>query len=363
MKLATLSLLSISTFVGLASVAGVFTSQSDGANEVVSAFRSKLGDKCYGVKPIKRRVFENSSVFVGNPYSPCAVWDQMGKDIVTFSGYVELAGFATPLVSYVRNAAPDTRANVRPTVYLRIPGGPAGRINPSTYDSKYYDALADEDILISLAYTGTSHATLYPKPSFDVACNQVGEYIDRLTKEMPGSDLILIGESLGAHIALCAAKQDNVTRRVKGVILVNPLFYSPNEARDSFLDYRSKHNLLDNSHSVRAIDYRDHDLTGGKRVFVKSHDLFINFFDIDAAEKNLGDWIEHSSLNEVLVIYGSADVNAGIGNISEMRNRFPHLNMNICEIDGMQHKIAAGFSSTISEIVNLWRVKIAEDIC
>jgi predicted alpha/beta-hydrolase family hydrolase len=91
------------------------------------------------------------------------------------------------------------RQQTRLGLVIDVVGGPGGDMSPGLNDGIPL-ALARSGVVVAkLGYTGTRHGTIFPKPNFDLAAEQVLGFARAVRAENPDSKLVLLGESPGGR--------------------------------------------------------------------------------------------------------------------------------------------------------------------
>lgn len=212
-----------------------------------------------------------SEILVGQREDACTRWTGGPSGAIAGTGTVRLGKAGLPLVVYQHKAT----GTAFDAIYVRGVGGPGESIAPAEGDRRYLDLLGTHDLLVSIGYTGTRYRTLYPKPDYQAACEDVAAYLDGLRVRNPDARLIVIGESLGGQIVAGALHR---TSHVDAVVLVNPMMFSPEQARRNFAGVLRHTYDHDTKVSVRRLASRDERWVDGHRTSEYTIDLFRAFF-------------------------------------------------------------------------------------
>ena len=282
-----------------------------------------------------------SGTVVGNPRVSCAEWREPFSGITSYARWITSNGAKLPIVIYRRNGNKD---GGKPSIFLRIVGGPGGSIAPSQYDKPYVDILEPGDVLISLGYTGTQYGSMYPNSDFDAACRELAAYSKALRMRNPGSRIVVIGEGLGGMLG-AAALGEQYGAIADDVVLVSPLLFSPAEANQNFSDVLAHRYANDRKIGVRLIDRPGMPWREGRWSSVQTIDLFARFFPKTAMNMDLSDWIQRLAPRPILIIYGSRDDVIGTAKIPALR-RFPQVQ--VVEIEQLGHRFASADFDRVS---------------
>lgn len=271
---------------------------------------------------------------------------QKDVNLLVSSGTIHIGEKSIP-VSVSRSRNFDGEAGqFKGTIFVRVPGGPGGSEIFSPISS-----LSDSDsgaIFIDFFYTGNGFNLLYPSPSFRMAASQLVQFLSNLRSLNPEARVVLIGESLGATIAIAAIEKltpnAGATKRVVNeVVLLSGPFTNLDEAGKTLRDLFGGGSLSDRAvlYRVRSdgTDYRRY----GELRELDWYDVFTKFYEHEEGAVSLYDRIERSDAKiPILLIYGRNDKRIGV-ELAEHFASTPIASVQIEPIDGMGHQPANYF--------------------
>jgi pimeloyl-ACP methyl ester carboxylesterase len=318
--------------LGVIASCGSIDSNAD--NAIDRAIEKVSGaNPCNGPKVV-RRDFALSAVFVNDAKLACTRWVDAMPGFVVSSGKVSVHDRMMPIVIHRRiGCSPDASTSSARRIFVRIVGGPGGDIAPNDYDLPYAATLGEDDLMISVGYTGTRYGTWFPKADFKTAAREVALYTSRLHAQNPKAEIVLMGLSLGGPIAVAALSPSNGGYASK-LILVAPLLWSAEEAEQNFATALRHDYEHDVKLPVDVLGVGANGDVSSTRKQVNTIDLFSHFFDSSERETDLPMRLAVAGTRPTLIVYGRADRVIGLQRLMLLDKR---AEIELRPIVGMAH--------------------------
>jgi pimeloyl-ACP methyl ester carboxylesterase len=275
---------------------------------------------------------------------PCLVfknWDkdenfkQRSSNLSKNSGYVVVDGLRTSII--VTRANKFELKSYQNTIFVRVPGGPAGTSIISDFDDLIdYRSGA---VTIDFFYKGNGFNLGHPEPSFSQAIMGLEQYLKSLRIKNKYAKIILVGESLGAYLSASVlhklSSEKNIV--VDKVILLSPPFGSLKETANR-IEYIAREVPKNERYVLyRLRERKENGEDYGQLVYLDWLDVFHSFYTDEEGEITLYEWLIKAPITPVLVIYGSQDDRIMI----EKSERFISQklkNVDLLVVDGMHHQ-------------------------
>lgn len=256
-------------------------------------------------------------------------------------GFVNLQDRIVPVaVSWRDDANFEDESNIWPII-IRVPGGPGGvGIFPA---ADHTTPLFGNTAVIDFFYTGQGFNILHPKPSFEIAADQLSLMLQRVRAQNPRAEIILMGESLGAVISLAAleklpARDGNARPPVDKLVLLSPPFGSlqdtASKLRDMSAPNQGGHQKF--AYRVRQDGAKYNEF--GSLQNIDSFEVFEKFAADGEKSRSLESRIDAiKNLPGTLIIFGGRDVRISLDDaeafLSKSRRR-----VQVFKIAGMDHQ-------------------------
>jgi pimeloyl-ACP methyl ester carboxylesterase len=189
------------------------------------------GQFCTPKNATAQKSLDRSDMLIGliGGQSPlCTAWLGAMEGVSAIAGQVELKSGFKPVVVYANDPALNTPNTVQ-RVIIRIVGGPGLRIGPKSGDADYLGRSSISTMMVTLGYSGTGHYSRYPEQNFQPAIDEFVQLTEFLCTKMPNAKFLIIGESLGAPIAIEATRRISICRNRLNSLLFSPMIRSPSE--------------------------------------------------------------------------------------------------------------------------------------
>lgn len=260
-------------------------------------------------------------------------------------GFVNLQDRIVPVaVSWREDANFEDESNIWPII-IRVPGGPGGvEIFPA---ADHTTPLFGNTAVIDFFYTGQGFNILHPKPSFQIAADQLSLMLQRVRAQNPRAEIILMGESLGSVISLAAleklpARDGNARPPVDKLVLLSPPFGSLQDTasnlRDMFAQNQGGHQKL--AYRVRQDGAKYNEF--GSLQNIDAFEVLEKFAADGEKSRSLESRIDAiKNLPRTLIIFGGRDVRISLDDaeafLSKSRRR-----VQVFKIVGMDHQFENG---------------------
>lgn len=287
----------------------------------------------------------NALLYVEQPRGTCWVWDEAlpGTEMrIARSAHAEIS--LPVVVAYHKDQNVSSGSS---RILLRVVGGPGGNIAPQAWNSLYTDMLGSGDLLITPAYEGTYHGSLYPGENYTAAAARIAFWLTELRRRNKDAEIVLIGESLGGAIALEATRMAR-TAPPDRLVLVSPLAYSAQLAQANFTQMRGAEYRNDRKIALRTFTKESGRFDQGRWIQVYSTDVFKTFFAPAQRTTDLNDRLVSVTSTPTLVIYGADDKVAGTPVLDKLE---PSPGLTVRRIDGMGHVVDPAHASAVSRTI------------
>lgn len=256
-------------------------------------------------------------------------------------GFVNLQGRIVPVaVSWRDDANFEDKSNIGPII-IRVPGGPGGvDIFPS---SDFTTPLFGDAAVIDLFYTGHGFNILHPKPSFQIAADQLSLMLERVRARNPRAEIILMGESLGAVISLAAldklsAKDGNARTPVDKLVLLSPPFGSLQDTASKLREMSAQNEVEDQKFVYRVRQNGTKYNEFGSLQNILGSEVFEKFAADSEKFRSLESRIDAiKNLPGTLIIFGDRDVRISLDNAEAFLSK-SRRGVQVIKIAGMDHQ-------------------------
>lgn len=288
---------------------------------------------------------KDSTAYIGTTSFSCVAWsDPKSPGNIIFSGSVNIRQAKIPVVAYFNKLS--IRSGGPTSLIVDVVGGPGGNIAPGLNDNLQLALVQRGSVVIKLGYTGTRHGTIFPRPDFDTAVEEVAEYTKTLRQHNRSRKIVLLGESLGSHIAARVAAS-GIVPSLDGMALVLPLVFSPERAFVNFRKINERQNLSITALLVRLINSSHDSWDAGRKVSITSRDLFAGFFPAESRSRNLASYLSKAKNVKTLIAYGALDGRTGIDELRS--NDFGSSNIYMLKLLGAGHTMEAKTALDVSD--------------
>lgn len=305
-------------------------------------------DKCDFTKhpKVEKTVKELDST--ENLGTECALWHSVdAPSVLIVSGVITIFKVKHPAIAYINRY--DLEDGGPLNFAIDIVGGPAGDITPGLNDSIQL-ALAESGTgVLKLGYSGTRHGSSYPKPDLDIAVSEVSHYARLLRKSQPECKIILLGESLGAHVAAKTVASSEAGL-INGLALVVPLVFSPGEAIENFKKIINDSGKPVHYLPVNVRSKSDAGRSPGFETSVSSLRLFDKFFPRSSRNTGLIDYLKEIKDIPIIISYGEYDNTVGNQDLISLENNMK--NVTLFKMSGAGHSLSSYWAVIIADKIS-----------
>jgi pimeloyl-ACP methyl ester carboxylesterase len=267
------------------------------------------------------------------------------------SGYYNHNGKMIPLiVSRSEKFESYERKSNELQIFVRVPGGPGSANLISLSDLTI--EIFENELVIDFFYTGNGFNILYPTANFQLAANQLADFLIQLRANNRDAKINLVGESLGAVIVLEAIRQIESKEildqsKVDNIILISPPFLSLKETKERLYRIFYKGTSRNQNFLYRVRDPNKGYNEYGSLTMLDSMAVFEQFYDPgDASFRLIERLMVIGNRPPTLIIYGDVDERIGVELADDLHNG-PIDKLRVFRIEGMAHQPSDGRQLTI----------------
>jgi pimeloyl-ACP methyl ester carboxylesterase len=253
------------------------------------------------------------------------------------SGYITVNNYRISLIVTRSNRFVQNKNNTIKSIFVRVPGGPGGTNIISNFDDVVnYNT---DTMTLDFFYRGNGFNLTFPKPTFDIAVEDLKLFLKELRRRNKNAKITLVGESLGASLSAAALSE----LRFENDIIVNKaILFSPPFAslEETATQLEKLSHSLSKKERYALYRLRTEGKNGrdyGRLEYLDWHEVFRTFYTEEDGKIDLYDRLKAAIHTPVLVIYGSKDDRISI----EKSLRFSTQkldNVEIFVVDGMGHQ-------------------------